>query len=351
MAQILQVHYRNKLRVSLYTLIVTVLVIQGARGAESKYAASFLELGVGARAIALGGAFVGMADDGSAFYWNPAGLSLLKSLEFDFMHASAFGSIRTPLADYNHLGASLPLPGGACASFNYVRLSVDDIPIYPELEGDNFGQRLQDPGLRPDGEALGYFDDSEEAFFFSFAKLNTFNVSLGWQYLDFPVEVPVGINFKLLRQKLQDYSASGFGVDLGAMLRFGLDDFFDNPCLGKFSFGAAVADIAGTTLSWSTGHQDAIEPTLSIGFSYLQPLPFWGSTILITSAWDSKWSTHRHLGIEYQFRHIYLRGGVDRDDLAVGAGFRFWRLQLHYAYSSRELGNVHRLSGAFMLKR
>ncbi|MCH8285826.1 hypothetical protein IIB79_04770, partial [candidate division KSB1 bacterium] len=38
----------------------------------AKYAGEFLSIGVGARAQALGGAFAAIADDGTAFYWNPA---------------------------------------------------------------------------------------------------------------------------------------------------------------------------------------------------------------------------------------------------------------------------------------
>lgn len=42
------------------------------------------ELGVGARAIAMGGAFIGVSDDYSASYWNPAGLGQIKRMEFNF---------------------------------------------------------------------------------------------------------------------------------------------------------------------------------------------------------------------------------------------------------------------------
>jgi hypothetical protein len=320
-----------------------------AYAADTKYAGSFLDLGIGARALSLGGAYVAIADDGSAFYWNPAGLSLLTSLEFDFMHTSAFGSITKPLADYNHLGVSLPMRGGACVSFNYVRLSVDDIPQFPELAGENLGQRLRDPSLRPDGEPLGYFDDKEEAFFFSFAKMNRFHISLGWQYLDFPVEIPIGMNFKLIRQKLHDSSASGFGVDLGMLIRFGFDDLFDNTHLGKIAFGFAISDISGTTISWNTQQKDPIETDVRIGCSYLQPLPVWNSKLLISQGWNSKWSEQQHWGLEYQIRNIFLRAGMDSSNLSFGAGFQFWRLKLSYAYIGRELGNVHRLSGAFLL--
>ena len=43
---------------------------------------SDLGMGIGARAIGLGGAFVSIADDASATFWNPAGLTNIKSNQF-----------------------------------------------------------------------------------------------------------------------------------------------------------------------------------------------------------------------------------------------------------------------------
>ena len=68
------------MRSKIIKIIMTILalgVISSISAQENKYAGSFLELGVGARAMGMGGAFVSIADDGSAFYWNPAGVSQL----------------------------------------------------------------------------------------------------------------------------------------------------------------------------------------------------------------------------------------------------------------------------------
>ncbi|MGB9721848.1 MAG: PorV/PorQ family protein [bacterium] len=53
-----------------------------------------LKIGVGPRPVAMGEAFVGLADDITALYWNPAGLSGIKELQFFVSHHEWFQSIR-----------------------------------------------------------------------------------------------------------------------------------------------------------------------------------------------------------------------------------------------------------------
>ncbi|HVO32500.1 MAG TPA: UPF0164 family protein, partial [Elusimicrobiota bacterium] len=50
----------------------------------------FLSYGAGARSLAMGAAFVGVADDASATYWNPAGLSQITRKEISLMQATLF---------------------------------------------------------------------------------------------------------------------------------------------------------------------------------------------------------------------------------------------------------------------
>ncbi len=42
-------------------------------------AAKFLSIDIGARAVGMGGAFTSIANDATAMYWNPAGLSFYKT--------------------------------------------------------------------------------------------------------------------------------------------------------------------------------------------------------------------------------------------------------------------------------
>src|SRR6266404_6896271 len=50
----------------------------------------FMSYGAGARSLAMGAAFVGVADDASATYWNPAGLSQITRKELTLLKATLF---------------------------------------------------------------------------------------------------------------------------------------------------------------------------------------------------------------------------------------------------------------------
>ena len=49
--------------------------------------ASFLEIGAGARSLAMGGAYVSLANDVSALYWNPAGIASVVRPSIQLYHA------------------------------------------------------------------------------------------------------------------------------------------------------------------------------------------------------------------------------------------------------------------------
>jgi len=77
-------------------------------------AASFLEIDVGARAVGMGGAFVAVADDATAIFWNPAGLSRLKSSEAIIIRTNwlvetyfDFAGFVSPLGRWGTVAASI----------------------------------------------------------------------------------------------------------------------------------------------------------------------------------------------------------------------------------------------------
>ncbi|MEK9136891.1 MAG: UPF0164 family protein, partial [Bacteroidota bacterium] len=76
-------------------LLVAMLIAASAVAGTgvAKYAGEFISLGVGGRALGMGGAFVALANDVTAGYWNPAGLSHIYYPQFTLMHDEQFGSL------------------------------------------------------------------------------------------------------------------------------------------------------------------------------------------------------------------------------------------------------------------
>ena len=75
--------------------LAILLLFPGSSSAQKPYrqgttAANFLELGYGCAGIAMGDAYVSMARDLSAAYWNPAGLAFMRNNEVQFSYQPLF---------------------------------------------------------------------------------------------------------------------------------------------------------------------------------------------------------------------------------------------------------------------
>jgi hypothetical protein len=115
------------------TLLLLVLGILGPDGAGTS-AFPLLRIGQGPRAAAMGEAFVSIADDASAIYWNPAGLGTQGLTRFAFSHQEWFMSIRDEV-----LQATIPSGPGALG-FGLVYTGDGGIQAWDEnnMPGDTF---------------------------------------------------------------------------------------------------------------------------------------------------------------------------------------------------------------------
>ncbi|MCK5147710.1 hypothetical protein KAR48_13205 [bacterium] len=325
-------------------VIIFVFMAQSTVTAQD-YAASFLNIGVGARGLGMGGALVALSDDVNAFFWNPAGLGLITQKQAAGMYGPQFGSLQDPLATFHHFGVAFPMPRGAVVAINWVRLAVEDIPIYSELRGNSFWDRFHDPSLRPTGTPEGSMADVEDALFFSFALNNKKIFDLGWDFHKIDVDIPLGVTLKWYRQKIGEHSASGLGIDAGAMIRFSLGEFFGTQRLGRMAFGCKLQDLVGSKLTWDTRHQDAIPLNFRIGFSYTHQLHWADSRISIAYDHESRFTGLNHWGVEWRgFNFLSLRAGINSKEFTCGAGFFIWKIQADYAFLRHELDALHRIS-------
>ncbi len=321
-----------------------------SRAQDTKYAASFMELGIGARALAMGSAHVGLSDDANGFYWNPSGIAFVSNLQVSSMYAELFGS----LENQHFISLAMPLFGGAAVSVAWIRMSVDDIPRYSfdeETAGTAY-QRLNGIFFPLDYEPEGYFNSYDDAYVVTFAKYQRINWDLGWQYFELPLDFGYGVNFKMLRQSIDDKSGSGIGIDFGFMARLNLSDVFEDAYYGKLAIGINAQDVAGTKISWDTDskHKDNVERNFKYGFSYIQPLTFMKSQFTIAYDINSKYEGTAHLGGELLYNSLFaVRFGANEGAFTTGAGIYFWKFRFDYAYQGHDLGNSHRVSVLFGL--
>ena len=142
------------LKFMIFGMLLVLLMYSPATFAQEEILFLGEELGVGARAMSMGGAFVGVADDYSAIYWNPAGLGQIRRMELNlgFSHnrlennTTVFGSEQTDETSFtrlNSLGFVFPVPtyqGSLVFGFGYNKIR-------------DFDNTLQFEGLNPNSAA------------------------------------------------------------------------------------------------------------------------------------------------------------------------------------------------------
>jgi hypothetical protein len=324
-----------------------LLLLPSGLLAQTRYAADFLNIPVGAKPLSMGGAFTAVANDESAFYWNPAGVSLLKNMTFGFMYSSEFGGLGSSLAQFYHAGFTLPMQSTSIA-LNWVRLSVGEMRYGPDLTNINITQDRQRLVREYYGGNTTMFSDHEDALVLSVARNNEFEIDWGWFYFKQPIEVPIGVNFKYISQKIGEYgSSSGIGVDVGAMVKFSLGQFFQMPEIGKLGLGLNVTDLLETKLNWSTERQHTIPRKFIGGIAYTHEIPSINLVATMTTDLDFTDKRKVRMGLDAVYRdNVSFRAGLDRSLFTTGAGFN-WQKKIKCDYSlllHNDLGAVHRLS-------
>jgi hypothetical protein len=203
-----------------YTLTLALLAPAGltlhAQDAP-KYSNEFLAIGVGARALGMGGSYIGTASDVTSGYWNPAGLLGVRGdLQVGAMHNEYFAGI----GKYDYIGLAKPIDTASTLGFSVLRFGVDDIPNTIDLIDEN-GQ--------VDYDRITTFSAADHAFLLSYArKLRVRGLK-------------VGGNAKVIYRRVGDFAkAWGFGLDAGAQ--------YD---AGKWRVAAVARDVTGTFNAWS----------------------------------------------------------------------------------------------------
>ncbi|MEM9051997.1 MAG: hypothetical protein AAGC47_08105 [Bacteroidota bacterium] len=182
-----------------------------------KFSNEFLNIGVGARPLAMSGAGVASVSDVTAGYWNPAGLTDIEAdLDIAAMHAEYFAGI----AQYDYGAIAKTIDSTSVIALSVIRFGVDDIPNTTQL-------------INADG-TLNYdnittFSAVDYGFLLSYAK---------------ELKVPglsLGANVKVVHRIIGDFASSwGFGLDAGLIYR-----------RGNWRFAAMARDVTSTYNAWN----------------------------------------------------------------------------------------------------
>src|SRR5215218_6988910 len=90
----------------LTAFVVAIMACVNVSGQFRKYSNEFLNIGAGARGLAMGGAQVASSEDGTSGYWNPSGLVGVKDYpSLNLMHAEYFAGI----GKYDYASLAVPL--------------------------------------------------------------------------------------------------------------------------------------------------------------------------------------------------------------------------------------------------
>lgn len=128
----------------------------------------FMSYGAGARSLAMGGAFVSVADDASATYWNPAGLSQITRKELTLLKATLFAD--TTLDFYSFVKPSKK--GGSAWGVSITKLGSAGFEKV-STKYDSTSQSFTDV------KKSGSFEVSEQAMSWSYGRKVVDHVSIG----------------------------------------------------------------------------------------------------------------------------------------------------------------------------
>ncbi len=232
---------------------------------------------------------------------------------------------------------------------DWVRLSVDNIPGEPDLT--IYNSPTQRELLVKTGTGNGYFSSADDAIYLNISKMYDFDINLSWLFPKVPVQLPVGINFKIIHRALDGRAASGVGIDGGFMIRFPLGSFSRNGETGTFSFGMNVRDVTNTRIAWDTQTTETIPRSTLWGFSYDAPVKLLDGDLVVAFNRDAQYGDFM-FGGEYIYRNLLsVRFGSDASSLTAGIGIGLGFVRVDYAFLAQDLGNVNRVSASFYLDR
>lgn len=304
--------------------------------------AQFLQIGVGSRAVSMGGAYVAVSDDASGLYWNAAGITSIDDNEIIATHSAWLADI-----DFNYVGAVFNFKKLGHVGISITMLGVPEMLVRTEDFQEGNGET---------------FDAADMAFGLTYAR------KVGNRF-------SVGGTMKYIQQRIWHTKASAFAFDLGTRYK---TDF-----LGGMVIGASINNF-GTDMRMqgrdlrnfidpdptSDGNNDQVPVNmetdkwnLPVNFQFgiaIEPVKtrFHRVLIAIDALHPSSNYESVNVGGEYAFQErVFFRVGYESlflEDVEAGfnAGFGVDQklssgllARLGYAYKTAgRLGSIHNIT-------
>lgn len=283
--------------VALAAIVVSASAPAAFAGDDPVGTGTLFDVGMGARALGMGGAFVAVVDDANAVYYNPAGLALIEGRSVTSLYSNMMGA-------------------GSYFGAGYAQKNVGAAV---------FGLMSTVPGTDQYGNPIGDVDYREGTLAGGYAR------AFG----------PVALGGALKLYSQEATVNRGFGVtgDIGALITL--------PSLAGVRVGAVARNMLGT-VKFESGHQDNFDPSYVLGLS-VKPL----KGLILAADYDVTHSTGR-VGAEYRIVDAFAaRAGATMNadkqyGFTAGAGFAYESFRIDYAYQFHaELPDSHWLSLGF----
>ena len=334
--------------------IVFITLLSGGAIAQ-KYSNEFLSIGLGARALGMGGACVAGVNDATAGYWNPSVLPELTATDrllAGAMHAEWFAGI----GKYDYLGAAGRIDeSGRSLGVTLLRFGIDNIPntlsLYEEDGTVNYDNIVE-------------FSAADYALLLSYGQ--PMKIGAG--------ELSVGGNVKIIHRSIGSFAKSwGFGLD--AAIRYSR---------GDWRFALMARDVTTTFNAWTFNLTEEESRTLELTNNELpiNSVEITRPQLIFGIGWKTEWANANTLeaelnamvttdgqrntlisadpfsigpalGLEYGFQgKVFVRAGAnnfqEETDFertwltfrpAIGIGLQISKVRIDYAFT--DIGRVN----------
>lgn len=323
-------------------LLALALIFAGSPSEAAKYSGEAFSLGVGGRGLALGGAVVAGPFDGTAAYWNPAGMNRLKGRYITAMHAETFGSLLNhDFVAYTDANRSLP-ESSLINAFGFY--------IY-YLGGGGIKITRLNEFERP----IVVREESHGDWLFTAAISGKIKS-----------KVDFGLAAKIIYRDIGTESGIGLTVDAGAMyqaheyVNLGLMVTDITTGFIRYSGNTELLDADGNIVEREANTETiypTVKPGLKIAYTYAD---FTGRAMasgdvrfegLRTAAqfWMGEISLDTHWGLELGYREmVFGRAGFDIGRFTAGGGVDIRKITVDFAYLHHDdLDETFRVSAGY----